>query len=460
MVFSSLVFLYAFLPGTLVLYYLVPRRVKNVVILLASLLFYGWGEPVWITILIFSTLLDFTCSNVIERAREKQGTTGDPSKKPLAAKVALGFSLVGNLGILAFFKYSSMIPGVDFGFALPIGISFYTFQTLSCTIDVYRGEVKGPKNILDFATYVTMFPQLVAGPIVKYKDVEDQLHERKENEDQVASGIRLFCVGLAKKVLLANPLGELWDQVQQRTDLPASAALFGVFCFALQIYFDFSGYSDMAVGLGRMMGFELPKNFNLPYLATSASDFWRRWHMTLGAWFKEYVYIPLGGNRVKTGRLFLNLMVVWLLTGLWHGASWNFALWGLYYGIFLFLEKAVYGQKLKQAPKALQHLYALLLIFVGWIIFSFTDLAQLGSFFGSVFGIHGFYDQWTAYELLSCAPLLVIAVLGCTALPRKCGAKLKEHAPWMEPVLCVVALVLCTASLMNASYNPFLYFRF
>ncbi len=458
MVFSSLLFLFFFLPVTMVLYYAVPRRLRNPVLLLVSLVFYGWGEPVWVVIMVFSSVLDFCCSGYIERHRDQRNK----------CRRALVISVVVNLAVLCFFKYTDFIldslpflSGVPrLGLSLPIGISFYTFQTMSCTIDVYRGDARAQKNLIDFATYVTLFPQLIAGPIVRYQELAEQLTGRRESLSQCARGIGTFCAGLCKKVLLANQFGALWEQVQARGDVPALTAAFGIICFTLQIYFDFSGYSDMAIGLGRMFGFELPVNFNYPYISQSITEFWRRWHITLGTWFREYVYIPLGGNRCGTGKMLRNIFVVWFLTGLWHGASWNFVLWGLYFGVLLLIEKVFLRRLLEHAPGAVRHLYALVLIVLGWVFFSFTDLSAMGGFFLSLAGAHGFFEAWAGYQLLGCLPLLAVAALACTPWPKKVWEKLTAKAPWLLPVCSVLALVLCCAYLVDASYNPFLYFRF
>ena len=454
MVFSSLVFLYCYLPAVLLVYYLAPRRLRNLTLLLFSLLFYGWGEPKWIVIMLFSSVLDFTCSNVIERHRSNKRV----------CKTALLTSVCLNLGVLFFFKYADfLLDSIPFlsgvprlNLTLPIGISFYTFQTMSCTIDVYRRDAKAQRNLIDFSTYVTLFPQLIAGPIVRYSDIAEQLTGRRETLRQIASGITKFCAGLCKKVLLANACGALWEQVQGRDDAAAMTALLGILCYTMQIYFDFSGYSDMAIGLGRMFGFEFPVNFDHPYLSQSVSEFWRRWHITLGAWFREYVYIPLGGSREGKAKLVRNIAIVWLLTGLWHGASWNFVLWGVFYGILLLLEKCLYGKYLEKLPRVFRHIYVMAAVIFGWTLFSFTDMAELGGFLRALFGANGFTEAWATYELRNAALLLTAGVLCCTELPEK----LLQKAEWTRPVLCGAALVICTANLVNTSYNPFLYFRF
>ena len=458
MVFSSVVFLYFFLPSVLLVYFLFPRKLRNLTLLLFSLLFYGWSEPRWILLMLFSSALDYTCSNIIEKNRERRGVM----------RAALAVSVFCNLGVLCFFKYTDFIlESIPFlanvprlNLTLPVGISFYTFQTMSCTIDVYRRQAKAQKDPVTFAAYVTLFPQLIAGPIVRYQEIAEQLTDRKETLDRFASGVGRFCTGLCKKVILANSFGAVWEQVQHRTDAPALSAWLGILCFTMQIYFDFSGYSDMAIGLGRLFGFELPVNFNYPYISQSITEFWRRWHITLGTWFREYVYIPLGGNRCSKLKQLRNLLAVWLLTGLWHGASWNFVLWGLFYGLLLIGEKFCWGRAIAKAPRVLRHLYVLFAVVMGWCLFSFTELPELGTFCKALFGANGFSEVWTCYQLKSCAFMLAAGVLCCTPLPGKLWAVCSRKAEWLMPVLCTAALAVCTACLINASYNPFLYFRF
>ena len=379
MVFSSLTFLFLYLPLTLLVYFLSPLRWRNFVLLVVSLLFYGWGEPVYIVIMFLSIIIDYTHGLLVEKFRS------DDKK----ARWFVAQSVIFNLALLGFFKYwdfiaanLSLIPGIDLpqlGIPLPIGISFYTFQTMSYTIDVYRGDARCQRNVITFSTFVTLFPQLIAGPIIKYKDLDDQLEHRTHSPEQFASGVQIFVVGLAKKVLLANNIGKLWDTILALPagELTTAGAWLGVAAFAFQLYFDFSGYSDMAVGLGRMLGFEFMRNFNYPYIAKSVTEFWRRWHISLGTWFREYLYIPLGGNRVSKPRLFFNLLVVWAATGIWHGASWNFLIWGLYFAVLLILEKAFLGKLLQKLPAALQHLYTLFLVLVSWAIFAVEDFGHM-----------------------------------------------------------------------------------
>ena len=367
MVFSSLPFLFFYLPVVLLIYKLTPLKLRNLFLLLASLFFYGWGEPVYILIMFLSTAVDYTHGMLVERWRS------DDRK----ARLAVASSVFFNLAILVFFKYWDFIAGnVNaltglnlriFGIPLPIGISFYTFQTMSYTIDVYRQSAPVQRNVITFGAYVTLFPQLIAGPIIQYKTVAEQLVSRTENLEKFVSGVRRFTVGLAKKVLLANAIGELWDQALASQSLTVAGAWLGLAAYAFQIYFDFSGYSDMAIGLGRMLGFEFIENFNYPYISRSVVDFWKRWHISLTTWFREYLYFPLGGNRVPRWKWVRNILIVWLLTGLWHGAGWNFLLWGLYYALFMLAERLFLGKWLEKLPRALQHVYALFVVLIGWL---------------------------------------------------------------------------------------------
>ena len=386
MVFSSLIFMFLYLPAVLLIYYITPHKFRNAMLLVVNLVFYGWGEPVFILLMIFSTVLNYVYGYFIEKFRENKRT----------AKILLVTAIIINLGVLAFFKYAGMLTDTlnvlpflnipDFTIPLPIGISFYTFQTMSYTIDVYRGDTPAQKNIVSFGTYVSLFPQLIAGPIVRYRDVADQLDSRHENIEQFTLGVKRFMIGLGKKVLLANSMGLLWDTL--RPDMSANGALgnwVGIIAYSFQIYFDFSGYSDMACGLGNMFGFEFLKNFNYPYISKSITEFWRRWHISLSTWFRDYVYIPLGGNRKGVFRSIINILIVWGLTGLWHGASYNFILWGLYFGVILLLEKFVLKSFLEKLPNAVKHLYSIVLIIFGWVLFYFDDMGQLGAFLASMF---------------------------------------------------------------------------
>jgi len=483
MVFSSFVFLLVFLPLVLLLYYICPGRLRNLVLLIASLIFYAWGEPVYVLIMLFSTVFDYTNGRIIEYCQKKN--------RPGRAKAALIVDLCGNLAILGFFKYADFVIGninsiTGAGLsllhiALPIGISFYTFQTMSYTIDVYRGEVAAQHNILDFATYVTLFPQLIAGPIVQYKTIAKELESRKASLTDFAEGAFRFSVGLAKKVLLANQIGSLWDSISQLNQMSVGTAWLGAIAYSFQIYFDFSGYSDMAIGLGRMFGFYFLENFDFPYMSKSITEFWRRWHISLSSWFKEYVYIPLGGNRRGMARQLFNIMIVWMLTGLWHGASWNFVLWGVYYGVLLMIEKLFLLKWLKKAPAWVGHLYSMFLVVIGWTIFAQTDMGQLGQYLKVMFGIGAVsgIDSDFLY-FLSCNAVLLAALVICSIDHRswlgrllkrgqKVGEKNESVYDWgssslpyaaAKPVIMVVLLFVSFAFLVGDSYNPFLYFRF
>ncbi|MBQ5976756.1 MAG: MBOAT family protein [Oscillospiraceae bacterium] len=466
MVFSSTVFLLLFLPLVAIAYYLCPRRGRNVVLLLASLLFYGWGEPKYILIMLFSTVFDYCNGLGIGHFRSKG--------KPGAARAVMILSVVGNLSILGFFKYTDFAIGnvnsllslgiPALGLALPIGISFYTFQTMSYTIDVYRGQVAPQRNILDFGAYVTLFPQLIAGPIVQYKTVEHQLHTRRENWLEASRGLQRFVIGLGKKVLIANQVGALWETVSAMDHPAALTAWLGALAFTFQIYFDFSGYSDMAIGLGHLFGFTFLENFRYPYESRSVTEFWRRWHISLGTWFREYVYIPLGGNRRGTARQILNLAIVWFLTGLWHGASWNFVLWGVYYAVLLILEKTFLARVLERLPRAAGHIYTCFCFVMGWVLFAITDFGELGRYVAAMFTSR-LADGGTWYLLRSNAVLLVLALIGSTMFPVKAWEKLSGRlsdgaAVTLRTVGVTAILLLSVAFLVGDSYNPFLYFRF
>lgn len=464
MLFSSVTFLYAFLPLTLLAYFAAPKRLRNGVLLAVSLIFYFFGEPVWVVLLLLSSVSDYAWSLLIEKHRET----------PKKAKVFLIASIVVNLGLLGFFKYADFLIGTVnsllgtsiplTGVALPIGISFFTFQTMSYTIDVYRGKAHAQKNFLTLATFVCLFPQLIAGPIVRYTDVAAELEDRRSTLDGIALGFRRFAFGLGKKVLLANAMGELCAAFRASKD--QSVLFFWIYAaaFTLQIYFDFSGYSDMAIGLGRVFGFQFPENFNYPYISSSITEFWRRWHMTLGGWFRDYVYIPLGGNRVSKGKWMRNLAVVWLLTGLWHGASWNFVLWGALFGVLLMLEKLWLGVWLSRRPRFFQHLYVLLLVVISFVIFNADGLSGVRSDLAGLFGLSGLpavsFDA--LYYLRSYGVLLLVCIVGAMPLGKRLYARV-ENARVMtvlEPVVVAALLAAVTASLVDGSFNPFLYFRF
>jgi len=469
MVFSSLYFLYLFLPLCM-LFYFIKKDVqyRNIVLILFSLLFYAWGEPVWVSLLIFSSVVDFTHAKLIRRLR---GTAG--------AKAALVSSLVINLGLLGVFKYLgfvlenvNLLAGTHLPvphFALPIGISFYTFQTLSYTIDVYRDRVPVQDSFLNFLMYVSLFPQLVAGPIVRYSDVNAEIEKRSTTLEDTAYGITRFTAGLAKKVLIANTAGELALGYLDGdlSTLSTPAAWFGLLLFSLQIYYDFSGYSDMAIGLGRIFGFHFYENFAHPYVSRSVSEFWRRWHISLGGFFRDYVYIPLGGNRKH---MYLNLLIVWFLTGLWHGASWNFILWGLYFGLFIMLEKAFLSKILARIPRFFSHIYLLAVAILGWAIFYFTDMSRLLTFFGILFGNTAAPVEATLETvILNHLFFLIAAIVGTMPImPKLNGMFTSKESKLYAPALVsltqlvgsIVLIAVCTIFLVGSSYNPFLYFRF
>lgn len=465
MLFSSIVFLFTFLPIVLILYYVLPRQFKNPVLLLASLLFYAWGEPIYLFLMMFSILFNYISGLDIAR------NLGNKR----AARKSLVFNVVVNLCVLGFFKYEGFVLNslnavlpVEIPFqevALPVGISFYTFQILSYIIDVYWGNVPVQKNLMDFALYVTMFPQLIAGPIVKYAEIDEQLHVREENWGRFGEGVMYFIRGLAKKVLLANTVGMIYTNVSGMApeDVSVVTAWLGCLAYTFQIYFDFSGYSDMAVGLGKMFGFEFPWNFNYPYIAQSVTEFWRRWHISLSSWFREYVYIPLGGNRVPVPKHIRNLLVVWLLTGLWHGAAWNFVAWGLYYGVILIFEKYFFHRVLERLPEVLRHIYSLVLVMVGWVLFFSPSFAGALEYLKLMFGAggHGFMDGEALYLLISNLGLWVIAIVSSTPLVYGVYERyVGRRKPVADVVIYAGMFLLCVAYLVTETYNPFLYFRF
>ena len=462
--FSSLPFLFGFLPITLAIYFAVPIQWRNLALLLTSLVFYGWGEPVYLGIMVLSILIDYTHGLLVERYRSRD-------------KLARWFveeSVILNLGLLGFFKYwdffaenLSRLPGITLpalGLPLPIGISFFTFQTMSYTIDVYRRDAPAQRDIVAFGAYVTMFPQLVAGPIVRYREVAAELKERVNTTADFAAGAGRFTVGLAKKVLLANSIGALWDAelaAQSAGMLTALGGWLGIAAYGFQIYFDFSGYSDMAIGMGRMLGFHFPENFARPYTAASVTEFWRRWHISLTTWFREYLYIPLGGSRRGTARTVRNIFIVWLCTGFWHGASWNFILWGLHFFLWLMLEKYLLKDFLQRLPRWLRHAYTLLVVFAGWGIFAMEDLSVCGGYFRVCFGGGALWSAVDGYYLRTYAVLLVLLTVGSANTVKAVWERLPERArEALAPVLMLAGLVLCTAYLVDGSYNPFLYFRF
>ena len=455
MVFSSILFLFRFMPAAFAIYYLVPKRFKNFTLLVLSLIFYSWGEAKYFPVMIASIVVDYTASGLIESHRNNK----------LICRLGLIYSVVFNLGMLGFFKYTNFFVGnlnALFGlslptisFVLPLGISFYTF-------DVYLGKVKAERNIIDFGAFVVLFPQLIAGPIVRYTDINRELKERQINLPQIQDGIKLFILGLGSKVLIANNVGALWTEIEAIgagegfLSISTPLAWMAVFAYSLQIYFDFSGYSLMAIGLGKMLGFEFPKNFDFPYISRSFTEFWRRWHMTLGSWFREYLYIPLGGNRVSKSRLYFNLFVVWAATGFWHGASWNFIFWGLFFFVFLVIERMGFKQVLER-HSAFSHVYVIFFLLLSWALFAVTDLGMLGDLFTRMFVPVGGVD-WIYYL----RNYIVVFILGTVlSTPALKGLYLRLEK---NNVFCLIffgAIFLAsTAYLVDATYNPFLYFRF
>ena len=466
MLFSSIPFLYYFLPIVVFLYVIAPKCIKNTVLLLASLVFYAWGEPRYVILMTATIILGYVLGLLIERYQGKK-----------LSKLFLILSLTIDLGFLAYFKYADFfienfnaVTGIGLPLlkiALPVGISFYTFQILSYTVDVYRGEVKAQRNIINLATYIALFPQLIAGPIVRYSDIALQLENRTHSFDKVAEGIRRFVIGLGKKILIADVLAGLGASFAATGD--KSVVFFWLYgiSYALQIYFDFSGYSDMAIGLGKMFGFDFLENFNYPFISGSITEFWRRWHMSLGSWFRDYVYIPLGGNRCSKLRNIFNIFVVWMLTGFWHGAAWNFILWGVFFGIALLIEKMWLLKYLKKM-KVLNHVYVLILMLFSFILFASVDLTQLGANVGGLFGAGGipFINSETVYYLRSYAVILILAIIGATPVVKMTVLKIKETKVGgkiinvLEPIVLVALVLVMTAYLVDGSFSPFLYFRF
>ncbi len=464
MVFSSLPFLFIYLPVVLAVYYLVPRRWRNLWLFVANLVFYGWGEPVYILLMLFSICINYVTGILIDRFRGERRK----AKRILIADVVL------NLAMLGFFKYYdlfaatlSRIPGISIPvlhLALPIGISFYTFQTMSYPIDVYRGDATLQRSFISFGTFVALFPQLIAGPIVRYKDIASQLGFRAGSIDQFSSGVRRFTVGLGKKVLIANNIGALWDVYAAKApgELTVLGSWLGILAFSLQIYFDFSGYSDMAIGLGRMLGFEFLENFNYPYISRSVTEFWRRWHISLGTWFRDYVYIPLGGNRKGPWRQIFNLLVVWALTGFWHGANWTFLCWGLYYAVFLILEKLFLLKRLEKLP-VLATVYTLLVAVCGWVLFDLPTVETAAGYYRAMFGFtsSGLASPLDLFYLRDYALVFVVSILACLPLWKKLYDRISVKTKgWLTPLMIAAVLILSTAYLVDATYNPFLYFRF
>ena len=493
MVFSSLTFLFVFLTVTLLLYYAAPKKLKNAVILISGLMFYAWGEPIYVFVMIISTAIDYTAGRIIDKN----------DGKPKVRLVCLLVSIIMNLSLLGIFKYSDfLIASFNSWFGLeitnpfvllynkifgsfvgeikslpmPIGISFFTFQSMSYTIDLYRRRIRVQKNAASFMAFVTLFPQIVAGPIVRYEDVQNEIDRRTVTEPMIASGISRFIMGLGKKVLIADNIGMLWTEIKamEYSQLSAVTAWLGILAFTFQIYFDFSGYSDMAIGLGKMMGFNFPENFNYPYMSRSISEFWRRWHMTLGEWFKSYVYFPLGGSRKGMPRTVINLLIVWTITGIWHGASWNFMLWGAYFGILIVIEKLFLGKWLEKVPKGVSWLYTFVLVVLGWVMFDAVPAGtvQFGEVFktvfvyiGAMFGANGvFIDNFGLYSLINYGILFAICIFACTNSFRIICGKIKARAPqWVMygyPIGLTVIMLASVAFITTSSYHPFLYFNF
>ena len=463
MLFSSLPFLFYFLPAVLLVYFLVPRCAKNAVLLLSSLFFYGWGEPKYVLLMMATIALFYGCGLAIEKAGSKTWK-----------RVWLSVSVVISLGLLAIFKYADFflstfnaVTGLSIPLlklALPIGISFYTFQCLSYTVDVYRGNVPAQKNPISFGAYVALFPQLIAGPIVRYVDIARELEQRSHSMEDFTLGLRRFVVGLGKKILLANLFGELTAAYRDASEASVLFAWLYAVAFMLHIYFDFSGYSDMAIGLGRIFGFHFVENFNYPYLSRSVTEFWRRWHISLGSWFRDYVYIPMGGNRVSRGRWIFNILTVWMLTGLWHGASWNFVLWGLLFAAFLLLEKFL--PAIGNLPSWLRRVYVLLTVCFSFVLFNAADLTQAGQDMTAMIGLGGLplISTEAVYFLRSYAVLFLAGIVGATPVVRDLAAGFEHRCPRAcaiaEPVILAAIWLLCTACLVDGSFNPFLYFRF
>lgn len=493
MVFSSLTFLFAFLVITLILYYISPRKLKNVVILVSGLLFYAWGEPLYVLVMILSTFIDYTAGRIMDKFDDK----------PKVRFACLLASIIMNIGLLGIFKYSDFIIGsinswfgleitnpfvsgynAVFGkltgdikrLPLPIGISFFTFQSMSYTIDLYRRKIKVQKNAASFMAFVTLFPQIVAGPIVRYEDVQNEIDDRKITESMIAGGISRFITGLGKKVLIADNIGLLWTEIKtmEYGELSAVSAWLGILAFTFQIYFDFSGYSDMAIGLGKMMGFNFPENFDYPYMSKSISEFWRRWHMTLGGWFKSYVYFPLGGSKKGLPRTVINLLIVWTITGIWHGASWNFMLWGAYFGVLIVLEKLFLGKVLEKIPSFFSWLYTFVLVVFGWIMFDGVTpgtvdfgvmFNEVFTYIAALFGANGvFADNFAINALVNYGVIFAIAIFGSTDILKRLVNTIKTKAPqWVQygyPVVQTCIMLVSVAFITTSSYHPFLYFNF
>lgn len=468
MVFSSLLFIYLFLPLTMFIYYLSPRKIRNAIILIMSLIFYGWGEPIYIFLMIGSILIEYLGSILIDKNRNNKDKS----------KLIFITILVINISTLVFFKYYGfIIDNINSLFRtnlrirtlpLPLGISFYTFKLISYLVDVYNNKVKVQKNIISFGAYIAMFPQLISGPIVQYSIVEKELNKRIETISDFGAGIEKFIIGLGKKVLIANNIGLLWSEIKAlpNNELSVLTAWLGIIAFTLQIYYDFSGYSDMAIGLGKMLGFTFPENFNYPYISKSVTEFWRRWHISLSSWFRDYIYIPLGGNRRGLAIQIRNIFIVWFTTGLWHGASWNFIIWGLYFGVVIFIEKIFLLKILNKLPKIVGNIYTMLLVIISWVFFDIDTLKGALSYIGVMFGRsqNAIYDNLSMYLLNTNLVIIVVAVIGVTPLVKNIinflKGRLKIPGSIMVLIFCILILIISTAYLVNESYSPFLYFKF
>ncbi|MDY5021390.1 MAG: MBOAT family O-acyltransferase [Blautia sp.] len=463
MVFSSIFFIFSFLPIFMLLYYLVPKSFKNPVLIIGSIFFYAWGDPTYVMLMIFSSFFNYYMGRELDRLEAE----------PVSRKHNLIFAIIVNVAVLGFFKYTgffidtiSQITGISIShqeLALPVGISFYTFKNLSYLFDIYMGKIKAQRNFLTFAVYSMMFPHMVSGPIVRYSQIEEQLTERSVSISKFGVGAEYFIKGLAKKVLLADNLAVIFSGIQAFSGKTSMVtAWIGIFAYTMEIYFDFSGYSDMAIGLGKMLGFDFQKNFDYPYISTSVSEFWRRWHISLGSWFRDYIYIPLGGNRVSTIKHIRNILVVWALTGLWHGASWNFILWGLYYGLLLLLEKFVLNKVLMRIPGWTANLYTMIAVMIGWVFFSQTDFGIMGKYLLTMVGIgaSGFADMTTLYYLKTGAVLFIISILACRPGLYQAFKRRMQRTPWAAVAINAVLLFLCIAYMVYNSYTPFLYVQF
>lgn len=468
MIFSSITFLFYFLPISLLIYYSSPLKAKNLILLFFSLIFYVWGEPKYIYLMLLSSVLDYIIARVIDKYRGK-----------IQSKIALCCSVTINLSLLFFFKYTDFFIGVSndvfktsfdiLNLSLPIGISFYTFQTMSYSIDVYRGEAPVQKNIISLATYVSLFPQLVAGPIVRYQTVADQINKREHSFSKFEEGVYRFCLGISKKVVLANNIGALWNYIKvlDYSEISLFTAWLGVISFGLQIYFDFSGYSDMAIGLGKMFGFEFLENFNYPYISKSVGEFWRRWHISLGSWFRDYVYIPLGGNRKGTVRTYINLFIVWFLTGFWHGASWTFILWGLYFGILIILERLFLEKFLSKLHVSMRHIYLILIVLIGWVFFRADNFSHAFEYIQTMMRINGgkLIDNYTYLYIHDYSFVLILSIILSTPIIPTLNNKLgrfKDTQMYyiIKSIVLMTIFFIVVIKLVNSTYNPFLYFKF